>query len=166
MLAVSVADFSRDATKRLSFENMDLFSSPAWRAWSSFIGAVNDLITSSISPEYFTLGKGLDEGPDLRLRAGLFGLQVGFSAGVIGGAVCLFASRRKSSRSPVRFSRLFQLLWMPVTGAIFCGVALPLAFSQFDPAKFSDQLNTLLDAERNQPILAESGGSISDFMRG
>jgi hypothetical protein len=39
------------------------------------------------------------------------------------------------------------MLWMPVAGAILCGVALPLAFSQFDPAKFSVQLGTLLDAE-------------------
>jgi hypothetical protein len=107
---------------------------------------VNDLITSLLSPEYFTLGKGLEEGPDLRLQAGLLGLQVGFSAGVIGGAICLYASRRKSAHPPGKCSRLLRMLWMPITGAILCGIALPLGFSKFDPARFSAQLDTLLDA--------------------
>jgi hypothetical protein len=109
------------------------------------VGLVNDLITSSISPEYFILGKGLAEGPNLQAQAGLFGLQVGFSAGVIGGAICLYAGRRKSMYSPVTYSRLLRMLWMPVAGAIICGIFLPLAFSKFDPAGFSRQLNTLLD---------------------
>jgi hypothetical protein len=38
------------------------------------------------------------------------------------------------------------MLWMPVTGAILCGIALPLWLSNFDPARFSAQLDTLLDA--------------------
>jgi hypothetical protein len=145
MLVVSLADLYKKRGEATKFREYGFILITG--ALGAFIGAMNDLITSSISPEYFTLGKGLDEGPDLRLQAGLFGLQVGFSAGVIGGAVCLFVTRRKSSLPAVRFSRLFQLLWMPVTGAILCGVALPLAFSQFDLAKFSVQLSTLLDAE-------------------
>jgi hypothetical protein len=35
---------------------------------------------------------------------------------------------------------------MPVTGAVLCGIALPVGFSKFDPARFSTQLETLLDA--------------------
>lgn len=114
----------------------------------AMIGFVNDLITSSISPDYFILGKGLEESPDLRIQAGLFGLRVGFSAGVIGGAVCLYASRRESAHPPATFSRLLRLLWMPVAGAILGGIALPLGFSKFDPARFSGQLDTLLSAGR------------------
>lgn len=34
---------------------------------------------------------------------------------------------------------------MPITGAILCGIAIPLALSQFDPAHFSTQLSGLLD---------------------
>jgi hypothetical protein len=37
---------------------------------------------------------------------------------------------------------------MPVAGAILCGVALPLGFSGFDPARFSEKLDILIDAER------------------
>jgi hypothetical protein len=37
---------------------------------------------------------------------------------------------------------------MPVAGAILGGIAVPMAFSRFDPARFSAQLDTLLDAAR------------------
>ena len=146
MLAVSLVDFYRNGARAAKFREYGFLLITG--AVGAGFGFANDWITSSVSPEYFTLGKGLEESPDLRIQAGLFGLRVGFSAGVIGGAVCLYASRRKSARPPVPFSRLYRMLWMPVTGAILCGIALPLGFSRFDPAQFSAQLDTLLDAER------------------
>jgi predicted benzoate:H+ symporter BenE len=75
-------------------------------------------------------------------------LRVGFSAGIIGGAVCLYATRRKAAHPPAEFSRLFRLLWMPVAGAILGGVLLPLGFSRFDPARFSEALGNLLTFEQ------------------
>jgi len=146
MLVVSLVDFSRKGAQATKYREYGFILITG--AVGAIIGFVNDLITSSISPEYFTLGKGLEESPDLRVQAGLFGLRVGFSAGVIGGAICLYASRRKSACPPIKCSRLLQMLWMPVAGAILCGMALPLAFSNFDPARFSAQLDTLLDAEK------------------
>jgi hypothetical protein len=144
MLVASLVDFYRKGAQAAKFREYGFIIITG--AVGAMIGFVNDLITSSISPEYFTLGKGMEEGPDLTVRAGLFGLRVGFSAGVIGGAVCLYASRRKSAYPPIKCSRLLQMLWMPVTGAILCGIALPLWLSNFDPARFSAQLDTLLDA--------------------
>ena len=144
MLVVSLVDFYRKGTQATKFREYGF--TIIGGAAGAIIGSVNDLITSSISPQYFILGKGLEESPDLRVQAGLFGLQVGFSAGVIGSAVCLYAGRRKSAHPPVKCSRLLRLLWMPVTGAILCGIAFPLGFSKFDPARLSAQLGTLLDA--------------------
>jgi hypothetical protein len=146
MLVVSLVDFYRNGARSTKFREYGFIIITG--AVGAVIGFVNDLITSSISPDYFILGKGLEESSDLRIQAGLFGLRVGFSAGVIGGAVCLYASQRKSAYPSIKFSRLLRMLWMPVTGAIFCGIALPLGFSKFDPARFSVQLDTLLDAER------------------
>src|SRR5271167_4903786 len=60
------------------------------------VGFANDCITSSISPDYFIMGKGLEPGNDLRLRAGVYGLKAGLSAGIVGGAVCLFARARNA----------------------------------------------------------------------
>jgi hypothetical protein len=39
------------------------------------------------------------------------------------------------------------MLWMPVAGAILCGLALPLGFSKWDPARFSEKLDILIDSE-------------------
>ena len=144
MIAVSFVDLYQKGDQATKFREYGFIIITG--IVGAMIGFGNDFITSSISPEYFILGKGLLQGPDLTMRAGLFGLRVGFSAGVIGGAVCLYASRRKSSYPPTKYSCLLRLLWMPVTGAIACGVAFPLAFSKFDPARFSTQLETLLDA--------------------
>ena len=145
MVIVSLVDFYRNRARAVKFREYGFVIITG--LLGAVVGFVNDLITSSISPEYFTLGKGLEEGPDLRLQAGLFGLRVGFAAGVIGGAVCLYAGRRKSAFPPAKFFRLFQLLWMPVAGAILGGIALPVALSKFDPARFASQLNTLLSAD-------------------
>jgi hypothetical protein len=146
MLVVSLVDLYRNRTQAGKYREYGFIIIAG--AVGGIVGFVNDLITSSISPDYFILGKGLDDGPDLRMRAGLLGLQVGFSAGVIGGAFCLYASRRKSGYPPAKFSGLLQLLWMPVAGAILCGFAFPLAFSRFDPARFSEQLTPLLTAAK------------------
>ena len=144
MLVVSLVDFYRNGGRAVKFREYGFIIITG--AVGGTVGFVNDLITSSLSPEYFILGKGLEESPDLRIQAGLFGMRVGFSAGVIGGAVCLYASRRKSAHPPAKFSRLFRLLWMPVAGAILGGITLPLGFSKFDPARFSALLGALLSA--------------------
>lgn len=47
-------------------------------------GVVNDLITSSISLDYFVLGKGLAGGEGFRDRVMSLGAQAGFGAGIIG----------------------------------------------------------------------------------
>ena len=145
MVVVASVDFYRKGPQATKFREYGFVVITG--AIGAAVGLVNDLITSSISPEYFILGKGLEEGPGLRVQAGLFGLQVGCSAGVIGGAISLYASRRKSAFPPIKYSRLCQMLWMPVIGAILCGIALPLVFSKFDPAHFSAQLKDCLTPE-------------------
>jgi hypothetical protein len=144
MLIVSLVDRYRKGSQATKFREYGFIIVTG--AVGAIVGFTNDLITSAISPEYFTLGKGLEEAPDLRIQAGLFGLRVGLSAGVIGGAVCLYACRRKSTYPPIECSYLLRMLWMPVTGAILCGIAMPLGFSKFDSAGFSARLDTLIDA--------------------
>jgi hypothetical protein len=146
MLVVALADFYRKRPQATKFREYGFVVIAG--AIGAAVGLVNDLITSSISPEYFIFGKGLDNTPNLRVQAGLYGLQVGFSAGVIAGAVSLYVTGRKSAYPPIKCSRLLQMLWMPIVGAIFCGILIPLLFSKFDPADFSGQLKGLLDARK------------------
>src|SRR5580658_10402493 len=88
MLVVAAADFYWKGPQATKFREYGFIVIAG--AIGAAVGLANDLITSSISPDYFILGKGLEDGPNFRAQAGLFGLQVGFSAGVIGGAVSLF----------------------------------------------------------------------------
>lgn len=115
-------------------------------------GFLNDLITSSISPEYFIFGKGLDPGEGLPLRAVFLGMQAGFSAGAIAGAICLYASTRNDGRPPLAYRRLLGFLWRPV--ALAPATAIVLAFfRRFDPLGLSIQLDGILDSQRMERFL-------------
>jgi hypothetical protein len=146
MAVVSALDVWRNGARAVRFREYG-FILVAGAAGAAF-GFVNDLITSSISPEYFIFGKGLKDGTDLRLRAGLFGVREGFSAGVIGGAICLFGTRRKTAQPPAKIVYFLRMLWMPVAGAIVCAFLFPLSFSHFDPARLTPQLEGLVSAGR------------------
>jgi hypothetical protein len=119
---------------------------------AGFIGGLaglgNDMITSSISPEYFVFGKGLEPGKDLRWRAGIFGVKEGLSAGIIGGAICLFATAQERGFSTQRMRWLLGKLWMPLASAVLVAVALPLIAGKFDPLHLSNELNSFLSTEQ------------------
>src|SRR5580658_2209664 len=111
-------------------------------------GLANDCVTSSISPDYFILGKELEPGGGLRWRAGMYGLKAGLSAGIIGGAVCLVARARNAGFSTRQMGRSLQALWMPAAGAVLMGLALPVIAGGFDPMGLSTSLDSLLDADQ------------------
>ena len=111
MLVVSLVDFYRNGARAVKFREYGFIIITG--AVGGAVGFVNDLVTSSISPEYFILGKGLEESPDLRIQAGLFGLRVGFSAGVIGGAVCLYASQENPRFRRRHFPACFECSGCP-----------------------------------------------------
>lgn len=116
-------------------------------------GFLNDLITSSISPEYFVLGKGIDPGDGLAFRAMSLGMQAGFSAGAIAGAICLYASTRKDGRPPLVYRRLLGFLWRPVVLAPAMAIPLALFFRQLDPFGFSGELRGILDSQQMERFL-------------
>jgi hypothetical protein len=111
-------------------------------------GLANDCVTSSISPDYFTLGKGLEAGDGLQWRAGQYGFEAGLSAGIIGGAVCMFVRARNPRFSTEQMCRWLRALWMPLAGAALLGVVLPFFVGGLDPLGLSARLGTLLSAEQ------------------
>ena len=119
----------------------------------TLFGFLNDLITSSISPEYFIFGKGLDPGEGLTLRAGILGMKAGFSAGAIAGAICLYLSTRDCSCPPLAYRRLLGFLWRPVTLAVTTAFILALFFRQLDPLDLSAQLEGILDSQQIERFL-------------
>jgi hypothetical protein len=109
------------------------------------VGFANDLVTCSISPDYFVLGKGLATGDGLRWRAGIYGAQAGLAAGIIGGAVCLFTAVRKSADLTAQLLRLAKALWVPLAAAIVVAAALPILARDADPFQFGADLEPLLN---------------------
>ena len=107
----------------------------------SAIGAANDFVTSGISPEYFIIGKGLNNaGPE----AVVLGLKTGFSGGVIAGALCLFATGRRRPR----FARMLRLLVLPVASALLAGAGLGLLCGGLDPMGWATQLAGVMSAQQ------------------
>ena len=114
----------------------------------AFMGMVNDIITSSISPEYFTFGKGLAGGNGLQVRAAMLGIKAGFSAGVIVAGILLYAATRKHRQSSGAYRRIFRCIYKPILGAVIMGVALPAFLSSVDPAGFAAKLEGVADANQ------------------
>jgi hypothetical protein len=112
------------------------------------MGLLNDLITSSISPEYFRLGKGLAGGPDLHTRAALLGLQAGFSAGAIAAAIFLYAATRGRARLAPSCRTFLHFALKPLACAIVCVCLFPLLFRRFDPLNVAGTLQPLLEPGR------------------
>lgn len=146
MAIVAIVDFKRKGREASKYREYGfiLIAGVA----GALAGFANDLITSSISPEYFIFGKGLELGDDLRCRAGIFGAKEGLSAGIIAGAVCLFAIGQKTSLSGAQLRSLLARLWMPLGGAALVGVTLPLGAGSFDPFHLAAKLESLLNGEQ------------------
>lgn len=82
-------------------------------------GALIDLSTSSISPMYFTVGKGLDPGPALQLCAVGIGARAGFSAGVLVVGSMLVALGPTSKLPPTWRSRLSSACLSIAMGSVW-----------------------------------------------
>ncbi|MDP6044719.1 MAG: hypothetical protein QGH94_06735 [Phycisphaerae bacterium] len=108
-------------------------------------GALTDTITSSISPEYFIYGKRLSA-DGIRWRAMVLGLEAGFSAGVIAGALCLFLGRRRGAAN-IKLPRVATLMWRPFVLAVILGAAVPLTCFWFDPFGFFEKLSPPMGAD-------------------
>lgn len=87
---------------------------------TGLLGVVVDCVTSTISPEYFLLGKGLSTTSWIEIAA--FGLQAGFGPGIAAGALMLYANPE-----PQQALRLFRFLAAPLGLAFLVGSLAGLA---------------------------------------
>jgi hypothetical protein len=143
---LSALDFRRNGRQSTAWQEYGLIILAG--VLGAVVGAANDSITSGISPEYFIYGKGLTQGPHLRLDAIRYGAQVGFSGGGVAGALLVYLGRRKSKTPPLLCGFLLRQLWMPAAGAILGGFALYLTEPRLDPFHLVDQTKSVVPAER------------------
>lgn len=80
-------------------------------------GVLVDAVTSSISPEYFSYGKGIADGDGFRGRVLALGAQAGVSAGVIVTGVLLVANR-----DPRAVFSVLRFVALPLGAALAGGV--------------------------------------------
>lgn len=99
-----------------------------------FAAAV-DAIAASISPEYFSVGKGIETGRGFTLRVAWLAGRVGFLAGALAGLIVLVANRARPGCPALPYSKLLQQTSKPIgwsfTLALWLGIvghyaALPL----------------------------------------
>lgn len=140
--AVDVRVRGRDATRPREY---------AFLLAAGAIGAVFalcvDQVTSRLSPEYFVIGKGLDEGPTFTRAVIELGLQAGLVAGLVLGGVLLLANQGKPGRPALPLSRVLLRAGWPLGGALLVAPIGALAGVALFPSGMRGELARLLDAE-------------------
>ena len=127
--ALSVVDFYRRGKQSTGYREYGLIFVAG--ILGALLGAANDAITSTISPEYFIYGKGLTEGDGLRAEAIQYGLKVGFSGGIIlrGDSRLVLGDGKSKGAAIGVFIPLEAASWIPAIGAIAGGFIVPVVAS-------------------------------------
>jgi len=89
-------------------------------------GVINDRITSSISPEYFTLGKQIPSGSGFPAQVVRLGASAGFFGGAIAACALLYANNPHPRYNQLSYPRLARLALFPAALA-FIGSILGAA---------------------------------------
>ena len=140
-------------------------------------GAINDVITSSISWEYFYYGKGLSEqlGPTvppdpsrLQAAAALVGVKASWSAGLII-AVALLLANNPSKRLP-RLRNRSLLIYLPIalTCVIVGGVLGGLTGYAGLPTHWNTDFAEMLQRDEMRPrrFMATYGVHLGEYLGG
>ena len=99
-------------------------------------GALNDVVTGTLSPEYFVLGKGIANDGYRFWRIIAVGASAGVSGGFILGALLLFVRSRCDSK--ISLPRLLSLAGIPLVMAVAMSIAFPLLFRHLRPLGIDD----------------------------
>ena len=116
-------------------------------------GIINDQITAAISPEYFELGKGIEQGHRFRLNVALLGFQAGCVAGVVVGSAFLLSNRPRVDKPAIPLLDLLRLARYPI-GCAVGTVPLTVFLSlQFDPLSFRPVLEEMISQNQAAGVL-------------
>lgn len=96
-------------------------------------GVLHDYITWSISPDYFSRGKGIASAADgYSMEVMLLAVKAFWSAGLISGAVLLVANTPGKAGCRLTWDRLLYIaLWIPALSICFESIAGILVFSGY-----------------------------------
>jgi hypothetical protein len=140
-------------------------------------GIVNDLITSTISWEYFCYGKELypavvhDLPPDpvkLHIAAMLIGMKATWTAGLIIGVALLVANNPRADRPQLAYGILSKMLLLIACAAILCactmGIAGRFGWLAWISSDFAELVR--MDAMRPARFIAVFGIHLGGYLGG
>jgi len=87
-------------------------------------GIFNDLVTSTISPAYFQIGKGIESGDGFLFRVLSLGFQAGFVAGALSACVYLYANNPNQRLPRVTYLTLCHSMLIPFAAVVVAGAVL------------------------------------------
>ena len=124
----------------------------------ALLGMANDLITSTLSPDYFVYFKGIEPGQEFRRNVLLLGSQAGLAAGAVGSGILLLCCKGKGSkdkqdgakrrRSPIPM--LLPLVKWPFLSAIAGGFSLGMVAHLLQWPRALGDVNGLLNGTQVQ----------------
>ena len=120
-------------------------------------GIINDQITVAISPEYFALGKGIEQSDRFRLDVALLGFQAGCVAGMVIGSAFLLSNQPRNGKPPLPLRELFGLARYPLASAVGTVPLTVLVSLQFDPLDFRPVLEEMFSQAKVTRVLAVWG---------
>jgi len=120
----------------------------------ALFGVLNDLLTSTISPAYFVVGKGIPPGAGFTTGVISLGFQAGFVAGALASCAYLYVNNPKPNTPRVSFSFLCLRMLHPAIVACILGLAFGLLVYFVEPQSI---------VRRVQPLVApqEARGFVS-----
>jgi hypothetical protein len=146
-----------------------------WREYSflllagilgGIVGMSLDNATATLSPHFYTLGKGLSAEKDFRWQVTEFGLHAGMVAGLLIGGIYLIANNPRSNRPGLPYRRLLKFAVYPILGiAIVVPMTTPLV-CYADPLALKGDLSYILSPPQLQAFLAVWGINIGVYLGG
>jgi hypothetical protein len=132
------------------------------------IGIANDLITSTISPDYFVIGKGIPADGYFRLHVVSLGFQAGLMMGMLVGGIYLIANNPKPNRRSLPLVQLFRFALPPILTAIALAPLGALLIGRWDPLNFRSpsQLGNLLNPTQATRFLTVWGMHLGIYAGG
>ncbi len=124
-----------------------------WREYSFLVvagtlggvfGVAIDQLTSTISSDYFVLGKGIPNDAAFRVHVATLGFQAGFVMGMLVGGLNLLANNPRPDRIALSYVRLFRYAVAPIIAAIVVAPISALVIGNWDPLHLAHELRDVL----------------------
>ena len=129
-------------------------------------GLLHDYITSTISPDYFVLGKGIENATEgFNKDVAILALKATWSAGLAIGVAFLLANNPSKVKPQLKYKTLYQLLIYPLLLSVSAAIVLGIIFNLV-VLNFSSPENDLLSPQSYKLFMTVWGIHIGSYAGG